>query len=100
MKKNRWIGEVPTLVGAAIAAYFGFNGGQYVDVPAPLDAVYTWLAFGLGLANIAVIITTLMLIFRIRTNEKWSRLLATAKAQLAARRSENEIIQANHKRLL
>ena len=86
-KKNSWKSEVPTIIGALFSAYFGFSGGLYIGAPGALETAYSWLAFAFGVANVAVVISTTLLILRMRTNEKWRLILTAAEAKVAAHRA-------------
>lgn len=86
-KKNSWMSEVPTIISAAFSAYFGLSGALYVGAPGVLETAYSWLALAFGVANVAVIISTTLLILKMRTNEKWRLILAATEAKVAAPRA-------------
>ena len=92
MKKRAWIGEVPTIFSACLGAYFGLSGGHYTGPPGALETTYFWLAIAFGLANIALIITTTILITSMRTNEKWQLLLDASRARLERERQTSGVV--------
>lgn len=86
-KKNSWKSEFPTLISALVSAYFGLSGGLYIGAPGALKTAYSWLAFAFGVANVALVISTVVLMLSMRTHEKWRRILAATEAKVAARRA-------------
>ncbi|CAN7737970.1 hypothetical protein [Duganella sp. LjRoot269] len=69
-KKASWKSELPTLFGAAYGVYFGFSGGAYAGSPGILETTYSLFSAGFGVANLCVVITSIILMRTMRAHEK------------------------------
>lgn len=88
-KRATWKKEIPTLLGAIYGVYFGFSGGAYAGPPGAWATIHYVFSAGLGLASVALIITTITLMKAMRAHDKMRCKVERYRAMLAEREAES-----------